>query len=89
MAKSLTRISFEVSVEIDETKFDEAFMAEFRKSFFQFDTVQEHVEHIAQLEARGLLQDFTEGYGPIKDFGIKADTLDWFVEDVVRSEGQP
>lgn len=84
MAKYLATLTFEVSVEVDETKFDEEFMAEFRESFYPFHDLEDHVEHIAQLEARGLLEDFTEGYGEISDFGIKAKTLDWHVDDVTR-----
>ncbi len=64
-----------VTVELDETKFDEAFMQEFRESFYGFHTIERHAEHIAQLEARGLIGDwkpFIEGYGPAEDMGIKA-----------------
>lgn len=63
-------------VEIDETKFDETFMQEFRDSFYQFDTLEEHIEHITQLQARGLIDlidkpdTFIEGYGPAQDMGI-------------------
>lgn len=63
-----------VTVTLDETKFDETFMKEFRESFYQFDTLEEHAEHLAQLEARGLVDDyepFIEGYGPAEDMGIK------------------
>lgn len=64
-----------VTVVVDETKFDEAFMEEFRASFYQFDTLEEHVEHLAQLEARGLIdvfgERFIEGYGPADEMGIK------------------
>lgn len=63
-------------VEIDLNKFDETFMQEFRESFFQFDTFEEHVEHITQLQARGIIDliaepnTFIEGYGPAQDMGI-------------------
>ena len=77
------KVVFDVEITLDETKFDESFLSEFREGFYQFDDVKEHVEHLAQLEARGLLEDFTEGYGPIKDMGIKGKTLDWEVEDVI------
>ncbi|MHC2481609.1 hypothetical protein [Rhizobium leguminosarum] len=80
MRKYKAVVSIEVEVEIDEAMFTETFMEEFRESFYRFNDVQRHVEHIAQLEARGLLQDFTEGYGPIKDMGIKARTVDWDTE---------
>lgn len=66
-----------IEVTLDEAKFDEAFMAEFRESFFDFDTLEEHAEHIAQLYARGLWEDslgnrFIEGYGEAPDMGISA-----------------
>lgn len=64
-----------VTVELDETKFDEAFMQEFREGFYRFHTLDQHAEHIAQLEARGMIDDwkpFIEGYGPAEDMGIKA-----------------
>ncbi len=71
--KRTVSVEMIVEVEVDETKFTPEFMAEFRKSFFDFDTVEEHIEHLAQLEAREVLStEFTEGYGPLADFGIKA-----------------
>lgn len=72
-----------VRVTLDETKFDETFMQEFRDSFFSFDELEEHVGHIAQLHARGVVDlegrcptDFVEGYGPANEMGIKAETID-------------
>jgi hypothetical protein len=68
-------VSQEVEVEVDETKFDEAFMQEFRESFYNFHTLDEHIEHLAQLMGRGLAtgysDDFIEGYGRAKDMGIR------------------
>jgi len=63
-----------VTVTLDEAKFDDAFMAEFRESFYQFDDIAEHVEHLAQLEARGAVGEykpFIEGYGEAEEMGIK------------------
>lgn len=70
-----------VEVSLDASKFDEAFMAEFRKSFYSFDTIEEHAEHIAQLQARGMIDveftpEFIEGYGPSEEMGIKAKVID-------------
>lgn len=66
-----------VEVTVDETKFTEEWMADWRKSFYPFRSVNHHMVHIAQLEARGGLNpDFTEGYGPLSDMGIKAKVLD-------------
>lgn len=67
----------EIEVEVDESKFDEKFMEEFRKSFYQLDDIEDHMMHIAQLQARGIIDlsiipEFIEGYGPSQDMGIKA-----------------
>lgn len=74
MKKHVT-VSQQVEVEIDETKFTPEFLAEFRSSFYQFDTVDEHVGHLAQLYARGLIADFgdpfIEGYGHQSEMGIR------------------
>jgi hypothetical protein len=66
-----------IEVEVDETKFTEAWMEEWRQSYYSFNTVERHIEHIAQLEARSLLnEDFTEGYGPLSEMGIQAKVLE-------------
>ncbi|MGX5776498.1 hypothetical protein [Methylorubrum zatmanii] len=74
-------------VTVDETKFTPEFMEEFRKSFFPFHTIDEHIGHIGQLAARGMLRDdFIEGYGPPAAFGIKvSDPDDLFDFEVVES----
>lgn len=47
-------------------------MNDFRDYFYDFDTIEEHAEHLAQLEARELIDgDFVEGYGSLKEMGIK------------------
>lgn len=63
-----------IQVTVDEDKFTPEFMKEFRKSFYPFLSINDHVEHLAQLYVRGAVHDFTafiEGYGPPSDFGIK------------------
>ena len=77
MTKFTVQVTQLIEVELDESKFDEQFMSEFRASFYSFDTIEEHAEHIAQLQARGLIDlecgtEFIEGYGPSQDMGIKA-----------------
>lgn len=81
MSKWFAVVETELSIEVDETKFTEEWMAEFRKSFYQFYTVQDHVEHLAQLQARGIVElpdsrAFIEGYGNPADMGIKIITID-------------
>ncbi|EIM25696.1 hypothetical protein [Microvirga lotononidis] len=75
--KKTVEVTMIVEVEVDESKFTPEFMREFRESFYDFHEVEDHIMHIAQLEARGLLSPrFTEGYGPLADMGIKADVVD-------------
>lgn len=73
-----------VAVTIDETKFDDVFMEEFRDSFFNFDEIEEHAEHLAQLYARGICDngDFIEGYGPAKEMGIRFTDIERYKEIV-------
>ena len=65
------RVVQEVNVTVDEALFNEAFLAEFRESFYQFDTLEAHVQHLAQLYCRGMAGSFIEGYGKPEDMGIK------------------
>jgi lysyl-tRNA synthetase class I len=68
-----------VRVTLDPAKFDEAFLAEFRESFYAFHTIEEHAEHLAQMYARGLydgiIQTFIEGYGEMRDMGIAVEVI--------------
>lgn len=60
-------------IELDESKFTEDFMAEFRESFYPFYDLADHAEHITQLYARGVIEgdEFIEGYGKPSEAGIK------------------
>jgi hypothetical protein len=59
----------DVTVTIDDESLNEEFMAEFRESFYPFKTLEDHAKHIAQLEARELIDcdAFVEGYGTIEN----------------------
>ena len=72
MAKHLVRVTQWVEVDMDEAKFDDAFMEEFTDNFYPYDTIEKHACHLAQLHARGIYfnGDFIEGYGPAADMGI-------------------
>lgn len=79
-----------IEVEIDESKFDETFLREFRQMFHQFETLEDHMEHLAQLKARGFVDDwspdkegvFIEGYGGVNLMGIKLVEVfkDWQID---------
>jgi len=79
-----------VEVEVDERKFTPEFMAEFRKYFYEFTTVEEHIEHLAQMFARGVYSehvDFIEAYGDrkeLKRLGIKVKVLDRETETEIQ-----
>ena len=76
-------VTFGVQVTLDETKFTEEFLAEFRKDFYNFNSIDDHAMHLAQLAARGVYNlstfdktEFVEGYGPIGEMGISVEILD-------------
>jgi hypothetical protein len=75
MERLVARVMVEqlVEVEVDRSKFTEQFMAEFRESFFDFDSIEEHMLHLGQLYARDVVDngEFIEGYGPADDMGIR------------------
>ncbi|GLO66228.1 hypothetical protein [Oceanobacillus kimchii] len=50
-------------VEFDEAVCNEEWMEEFRKSFYDFYTLEDHAEHIAQCRAR-------HGRGIIEGYGV-------------------
>lgn len=78
--KRTVRVIQEVEVENDETKFTPQFMQEFRESFFDFGTIEQHIEHLAQLEARSIYGEFIEGYGKRSDMGISMKVKDFETE---------
>lgn len=72
-----------VSVEVDETKFTPDFMKAFAETFYDFQSIDDHRRHLAQLVARGVIglrPDFIEGYGNPSDFGIRFKDGDCEVE---------
>ena len=57
----------EFRVEFDETVINEEWMAHFRKFFYDYYTLEEHADHIAQFRSRFKGQ-MIEGYGvPLED----------------------
>ena len=80
MTKRRVQVTQWIDVEMDDAKFDADFMAEFTGSFFPYDTLTEHAEHLAQLFARGVVSgfpdEFIEGYGPASEMGIHFTEVD-------------
>lgn len=72
--QKLVTVTSQVIVIVDETKFTEAWMAEFREYMFNFYTIDDHIKHLAQMyiSSNGLgYNPFVEGYGLLKDMGIR------------------
>lgn len=67
------QITQTVKVTVDENKFANEFIREFTRYFYPFHSIELHIEHLGQLYARGLADNFSfiEGYGQAKDMGIK------------------
>ena len=71
--KKTVFITQEVEIDLDESKLTEEMMAEFREHFYQFNTIEDHIKHLAWVALQnGSMPDFVEGYGEVKDFGITA-----------------
>ena len=66
-----------IEVTVNRKKFTAKFLADFRKMFYNFTCINDHLEHLAQLHARGLADNhsFIEGYGQAKDMGITFKTV--------------
>lgn len=77
LMRKIVEVTQTIEVEIDEKKFTPEFMQDFRKHFYDFNSVDDHIKHIAQMEARGLIQSedaFVEGYGNLDAMGIFVST---------------
>ena len=75
MITKTVEVTISVEVTVDETKFTPEFLKEFREDFYEFDDIDDHIEHLAQLTARGIMEEndsgqFVEGYGTVEEFGI-------------------
>lgn len=73
--KRTVKVERWVDVTVDDAKFTPEFMTEFRKHFYDFRTVEDHMLHLGQLRARGMidLNRPVEGYGMLSDFGVVFD----------------
>lgn len=86
----VVEVTSEVQVTLDESRFDAEFMKGFREAFYQFNSIEQHARHLAQMQARGLLDEpqltnkFIEGYGPANDMGIEIVTIDCETQIVGR-----
>ena len=64
---TVTRVD-EYIIEFDENIINKEWMDDFTTFMYDFDTLEEHAEHLAQFEAR-FGDSFIEGYGVVKRNG--------------------
>lgn len=72
--KKTILVTQSVNVEVDESKFTQEFFDDFNRHFYNFgNDIDKHIEHLAQLFARGIagpFSTFIEGYGEPEEMGI-------------------
>lgn len=55
----------EYEIEFDNDVINEEYMEDYRKNFYEFDTLEDHAEHLAQHMSR-IGEGFIEGYGALQ-----------------------
>ena len=81
-----------VEVELDDSKLNDDFNKEFSATMWDVDCLQDHANHIGQMEARDLIgsDGFLEGYGDLKKLNCKAQVVDQHEEsELISSRKQP
>jgi hypothetical protein len=68
LRRARIKVSQVIEVYYDPEKFSEEWMKDFRSYMYDFYDVEDHLEHLAQMYARGLIHDVSsmqeaEGYG--------------------------
>ena len=77
MVTKVVEVTQTIEVTVDETKFDAESMAEFRDGMYPFVNIDDHIKHLAALEAQSYISHgaaFIEGYGPMNEMGIRVTT---------------
>ena len=90
MNKYTVEIKQSIEVELDKTKFTKQFMRDFERSFYSFDSIEDHAKHLAQIYARGFADwpdSFVEGYGKINEMGIKFNLISQD-EEIIKPTGE-
>jgi hypothetical protein len=61
-----------VDVTVEKAAFTDEFLAEFRRDFYPFYTIEDHIRHLGRLYVEGIAYNgcFIEGYGPADLMGI-------------------
>lgn len=70
----------EYIIELDENVINKEFMSEFRQVFYNFTSLENHAEHLAQFQAR-IGNSFIEGYGHVNRDGKLIFSLEDYNKD--------
>lgn len=79
MVTKTVEVTQSIKVTIDETKFTKEFLEHFASYMFPFAGIDDHIEHLAQMHARGMADfpsTFIEGYGTAEDMGISFEVVE-------------
>lgn len=77
--EKISLVTQTIEVAVDESKFTAEFMDQYRKDFYYFESIDDHIKHLAQMYARGIVHEFTkfiEGYGNPQDMAIRFTALE-------------
>ena len=61
----------QITITLDDEKLNDEFNKAFSESFWDADSLEDHAQHLAHLEACGMISLFVEGYGDLKKMNIK------------------
>ena len=79
----------EYIIELDEAVLDENWMSNFRTYMYDYHRLEEHAEHLAQVQARIGEHSFIEGYGDVnRNGGLIFDHQDYDTEGNLLPEDQ-
>ena len=87
--KAVVEIVHTFEVTVDETKFTDEFLEEFNSTMYYIEDIDGHIKNLACLAAYGNIDgstNFVEGYGDLKEMGIKIEDENGYVSDYRRSE---
>lgn len=88
MKKKLVEVTYLVEVEYDETKFTNEWMKEFKDYMYPFNTIDDHIKHLASKHSitECYPDAFIEGYGFLKEFGVSLKVQDVETEIVYTGD---
>ena len=93
--KTTVTVEIELEVEFDPDKFTEDFQKDFKQSFWPYDTIKEHLEHLVGNHVSGVdtrvwdkdlekFRTFAEGYGYLDEMNIslgEPEIIDFMFDD--------